>query len=61
MFSQFDWPKQAYSPDPDRLAANARPTDVISTDWIKKRWGEQREMHLYGAKVAMPTSQVAPE
>lgn len=60
MFGRFGWPRQAYSPDPDGLAANARPTNVVSAQWIKKRWGEQRKMHLYGAEVATPTSRVRP-
>jgi hypothetical protein len=49
MFDRFGWPRQAYSPDTDGLGANPRCTSVISAQCIKIRWGEQREMHLYGA------------
>jgi hypothetical protein len=61
MFGRFGWPRQAYSADPDGLAASVRPTDVVSAQWVKKRWGEQQEMHLYGVEVAMPTNQVRPK
>ncbi|KAH7384645.1 hypothetical protein BKA66DRAFT_608810 [Pyrenochaeta sp. MPI-SDFR-AT-0127] len=57
MFAQYGWPRQAYSADPDGLAANSRPTNVASAQWVKKRWGEEQEIQLYSTTLATPHRQ----